>query len=221
VVVRVHAVYRAHVLASETPESFAGRWEDDAEDATRALVESAYAGDPELADYVRVFRGYRGQLRQYFRAQLVRNFERYPISWLSDPALYRYVRAMMEAGRIRALRGDLLGPTTVLGVGDAARKVGVPIRVAYLSNAEEWFAYDEDFRASFAALPRDERSVVLRTLTMHRLPRGDPTWHYQVESLDHFAAALADPAFRRIQEIVPQAQLDEDGLSRIAVEVPE
>ena len=72
---------------------------------------------------------------------------------------------MLAAGRIRPMVADLNGDRGVVGIAAAAQKLGVPIRLLYLSNAEEyWTRYSEGFRANLKALPFDERSQVVRTL---------------------------------------------------------
>ena len=128
---------------------------------------------------------------------------------------------MMKADRVRFLRGDLLGPTTVRGVAAAAERLGVPIRIAYLSNAEEFFRYTDDFRASFTALPADADSVVLRTTGLYRLPTSIGRWNYQVQPLRAFVAALADPEVRAFATIAFQAVGDaEAGTSVVGDVVP-
>jgi hypothetical protein len=222
VVVQVHRVYRALVLASVTPEEFVARWDADRRDEVLALLRAAYPEDPELPELERVYRQTQPQLTIYFHECLTRRRERYPTGWLADPALYRYVRGMMAEGRIRFLRGDLLGPTTVRGIGDTARSLGVPIRVVYLSNAEEWFRYDDAFRGSFRALPGDQSSVVLRTNERFKLPPADGKWNYQVQSLADFVARLADPAVGGVADFARTAEADEaDGTSRLGVSQPE
>jgi hypothetical protein len=221
VVVDVHRVYRALILASPTPEEFAARWGEGMQDDAFAILEAAHPPGETLDELKRIYGRTRKQLGTYFRECLQRRRERYPTSWLSDPALYRYVRAMMEADRVRFLRGDLLGPTTVRGVAETARKLGVSIRVAYLSNAEEFFRYNVAFRASFAALPADAESVVLRTTGLYRLPTAGDRWNYQVQPLAHFAAALADPETRAMAQFAFQAVADEEaGTSLVGDLVP-
>ncbi|MBN1771742.1 MAG: formylglycine-generating enzyme family protein [Deltaproteobacteria bacterium] len=222
VVVEVHRVYRALVLASADPEGFVACWDAEREEQTLALLAAAYPGDPELPALEEIYRRTQPLLTVYFHECLGRRRMRYPTGWLSDPALYRYVRRMMVEGRIRFLRGDLLGPTTVRGIGDAARRLGVPIRVVYLSNAEEWFRYDDAFRGSIAALPGDGTSVVLRTSERFELAPADGKWNYQVQSLADFVARLGDPGVAGLADFVRAAKVDEqEGSSRLGVSVPE
>ena len=222
VVVQVHRVYRALVLASADPEQFVARWDADRRDEVLALLDAAYPGDPELPELKLVYRRTQPLLAIYFHECLARRRERYPTGWLSDPATYRYVRAMMAEGRIRFLRGDLLGPTTVRGIGETARRLGVPLRVVYLSNAEEWFHYTAAFRESFSALPGDGSSVVLRTSERFELAPADGKWNYQVQALADFVARLADPAVTGLADFVRAAEVDDgQGTSRLGVRVPE
>jgi hypothetical protein len=65
--------------------------------------------------------------------------------------------------------------------------------VLYLSNAEEYFGYEGGFARNLAALPTDERSVVLRTFRDHRLPRptDEHAWHYNVQPVSDLRARIA------------------------------
>src|SRR5690606_20452462 len=106
-------------------------------------------------------------------------------------------------GRIRALRGNLKGPTTLYGIGEAARKMGVPIRVFYPSNAEEYKLfrpYGPQFTKNLRNLPVDDRSLVLRTISIQRgrLPWADGWkgvsrvgFHYNTQKLSLFQDWLA------------------------------
>ena len=64
----------------------------------------------------------------------------------------------MLAGRVRSLCADLTRHGAVADIGVAARRLGVALRVLYLSNAEEyWERLPQPFRDNLRALPVDER----------------------------------------------------------------
>ncbi|MGE3631495.1 MAG: hypothetical protein AB7P00_16425, partial [Sandaracinaceae bacterium] len=115
-------------------------------------------------------------------------------SFLSVPEHYAHVHGLAERGRIVARTADLRGPTTIRAMARAARREGVTYRVVYLSNAEEYFAYDEGFRQNLEALPADAQTVVLRTLRARRLPHppSDSAWHYDIQPLADLIARIRD-----------------------------
>ena len=105
-------------------------------------------------------------------------------SWLSDPALYARVRTLFTSGRVVARNGDVTADGALRASGRVARRLGVPVRVIYFSNAEQFFPLGAGYRENVEALPTDERTVVLRTFR----ERGGPyppgeRWHYLVQPI--------------------------------------
>lgn len=218
VVRHVHRMYAVLVPASPSPEALLARFDEGAEDETRALLERELAGDPEQRAVVRAYLRSRARFRAYLGRVSRLEREGAPTSWLSDPALYGRIRALFAAGRVIARTGDVGGTTTLRAVGEATRRLGLPVRVLYFSNAEQFFAYTGEFTTNFESLPTDERSIVLRTFRSPGAPypRRD-SWHYLVEGVTDFRERLA-LGYRRAAQIVNDAiatGLDPSGASRI------
>jgi len=102
------------------------------------------------------------------------------------------VRLLVQQGRIMAIKGNMLTDVALPGVAQAARRLGVPIRVYYPSNAEENWPLTGQYAANVLAFPFDERSVTLRTIFAARWPREltDGQWHYLVQGGLDFQASL-------------------------------
>lgn len=208
----VHRLYGVLIAASPTPAELVLRFQRPNEAATRALLERELGSDPAGAEIVRFFRRNRGRFDQYLQHVARLRQDGAPTSWLSDPELYARVRALFAEGRIIARPGDLTGPETLRGVGSAAARLRVPVRVLYLSNAEAFFPYTRRFQENVRALPADDRSVVLRTFRHPRAvyPRGD-TWHYLVQPMSDLVARF-ELGYRRARQI--QVDAIRAGLSR-------
>jgi hypothetical protein len=89
--------------------------------------------------------------------------------WLNDQEQYDYLKSLALNNRIRALRGDLNGDTTVQGIAAAAKQMGIPMRILYYSNAEEYFkGYKPPFKKSFSQMPVDGKSFVVRTISFNK-----------------------------------------------------
>ena len=220
VVTQAHRIFRALILASESPEAFLGRWERREAGTTTRLLEESCAGDADVRELVDLYLDAVPSVRSYFRRVAARNVEGYPSSWLADPALYRYVRRMFETDRIRIVKGDLLGETLLAGIVAAQERLGVPMRVVYLSNAEQYFLYDDSFRAAFRSMPYDAASVILRTVSRPHPVYPRNVWHYQVEPAAHFVEALATA--ERCSDLHDDAIFEpEGGLSLLAAVMPE
>ncbi len=223
----IHEIYRVLVQASSTPEELIARFAPENERETRALLERGLEDHPRAAAIVRHWQGRRSAWFPYLRrvSRLVRDGR--PFSWLADESMYRHVRSLFEGGRVFARNGDVTVAGTLRAVGRACRQVGIPVRVVYFSNAEQFFLYTSDFVENMDALPTDSRSVVVRTIRHRDTPvAADGRWHFVVQDFTDFEARLATGAYRRSFALTADLlsagppHLGRDGLSRMTSEVP-
>lgn len=194
----VHEIYRVLVSASETPEALIARFAEENEAETRQLLEESLAEHPQAAQIVRHFASRREPWFHYLRRVrgLVRDGQ--PFSWLGRPELYEHVRALHRSGRIVSRNGDLTASGTVQAVGDAARRMGLTVRIVYFSNAEQFFPYSGSFIGNMKALPTDERSIVVRTIRQRGIEIAeDGRWHYMVHAFPDFLERLDSGAYPR------------------------
>lgn len=221
----MHDIYQVLVPRSETADALIAHFEETQERATRTLLEEAYEGAQERR-VVRVFRRIRGEMHRYLGRVKERSRAGQPGSWLADPALYAHVRQLFVNGRVFARTGDVTGTTTLRSVGQTLRELGVPVRIVYFSNAEQFFAYTPDFRANMEALPTDGRTLVVRTIRHARIPNADDDrWHYVVQDFVDFGERLALGVYGRstiLLEDLAQAGAPfiGDGVSHMTTELP-
>ncbi|MCA9692943.1 MAG: hypothetical protein R3A51_11850 [Nannocystaceae bacterium] len=197
-VVAIHAVYKIFFQEAETPEAFLTFWTKDGRDAGKAALARHLEGDA-LKAQTRLYLRYRGWIHRrlaYLKRQLA---EAEVTSFLTDLESYQHIQAMLAAGRIRPMVADLNGDRGVVGIAAAAQKLGVPIRLLYLSNAEEyWTRYSEGFRANLKALPFDERSQVVRTLLTWA---KNQDYVYNAQGAQNFLEWLAHPDIKNVYDI--------------------
>ena len=200
-VVHLHRAYMALIAASEDPEVFLGRFGAGTavRAETRALLEAGLSdmSERDRAAALAFIDENREALREYL--QTVRNTKRgeQGVTWLADPALYQYMRRMVAGGRLRPINGNLAGTKAMATIAAGARALGKPVKLLYLSNAEEYLHYTPDFVANVRALPAEAGSVVLRTIHdrfegWEACGDGDRRWNYQVQPLLDFQARLGD-----------------------------
>ncbi len=198
-VVKLHKLYAALLVATETPQSFVLLFEKKG----APLVDAALASmDPRLRKQLLVlYTQYREDLLAHLRDEISQSH-----TWLGDGEKYAYMRKMAQKGLIVPRLGDLNGPRTVMQIAEAAKSAKLPVRVVYFSNAESWFSYGEGFRRNFSALPFDERTSVIRTIKSNLLPyvRGD-VWHYTMQRGPHFVSKLTERGYSSIDQVMLDA----------------
>lgn len=197
-VVRLHRVYEALIEASEDPETLLQRWHEDSREESVALLEQAFA-DLDEEDRKRLIRQYKASretVYRHLRIVIRRTRGGQATSWLSNPDLYAHIRTLYQRDRVRMMGGDLTGSSALKAAGDAAKALELPVKVLYLSNAEEYFKYVETYRENVRNLPVEDDSVVLRTIYSKEWVHADNLWGYQVQRLTDFQARLTDLSYR-------------------------
>ncbi len=204
-VMRVHAMYRVLIEAAETPRELLAFFEPESAQRVSTLLAAA----PEGATLRRMYRNNRDLFRWRLVTVQRKLAKRGVASWLDDDEMYGFVRQMVVNERVRPMRVNLLDQAGMRGIADAAAALEVPIRVVYLSNAEEyWREYAAQFRDNLVGLPHDERTVLLRTTLVWSTNKD---YIYGAQQLDNFLAWLADPAVKSIEDLVGKKPKAERG----------
>lgn len=200
----IHLIHRAFLLKSKTSDSFMKKWSNSKVRSSVALLNKTYKSHKNRRRIVRIFRRFQRRMYRHMVSRYKgRLGKKYP-NWLNRPSSYRYIRQMYQQDRIRVLFGNLLGNVTLRAIGKAAKKVNIPIRVVYLSNAEEWFFYRKSFRRNIRSLPMDKKSVIIRTMWEKNFqPRASDDWQYNVQSGLHFQEMLKSRKNRAVYSLSP------------------
>jgi len=170
VVVAANKIHTAFLKRLATPEEHRAMW-DKKKSAAAAdkIFDEEFAGNPELPFIKESYRKASPYLMITF-GFLDKLTKKRPYKfWLNDQEQYNYLKKLAQGNRIRALKGDLNGEITVQGIAAAAKQMGVPMRILYYSNAEEYFrGYKPNFKKAFSQMPVDERSLVVRTISFDK-----------------------------------------------------
>ncbi|MEM9192515.1 MAG: hypothetical protein AAGF12_25295 [Myxococcota bacterium] len=194
----VHEVYSVLVQASETPEALLARFSAAEERRSLALLREGLSDHPERQQILNHWESRRGAWHSYLRrvARLERNGQ--PFSWLASSEMYNYTRNLFRNGRVIARNGDVTSPTTMRPVAQAAEELGVPIRLVYFSNAEQFFPYTDAFKENMRQLGTDEESIVVRTIRHRSIEIArDGRWHYMIHDFADFQSRLDTGAYDR------------------------
>jgi hypothetical protein len=194
-IVDLHRVYRVIFLAAETPEEFLRLWQLKSRPEVRRLIKEGYSDKKERNGALGAFATARWPVERRL-LRVVEQMKKAALpSFLTDAAEYAHVRRLYQEGKVFMVRGDLTAKRTMRAVGQAATQAGMKVGVLYLSNAEQYFPYDAQYRANIRGLPFSENTVVLRTSGERGVKRVKGTYyHYNTQPGPNFAAWLASEA---------------------------
>jgi hypothetical protein len=106
---------------------------------------------------------------------------------------------------MRAMRGNMLDSHAMISIGDAAKKLKVPMRIYYPSNAPEFWPFSEQYRKNVRNFPFDDDSIVAQTISGISLKTGfgqTGYWHYNVQYGKEQQALLALPGYTREKQLL-------------------
>lgn len=207
-VVAVHRLHQTFLAAAAGPDAYLALWHKDGRRDALAALRAAHPDDPALLD---LYRDHRARIHKRLEELRAETQTAGVPSYLADADDYAHVRRLVLAGRVQALAADLTRSGAVAGIGVAARRLGVALRVLYLSNAEEyWERLPQPFRDNLRGLPVDERSLVLRTLLTWEKNRD---YFYNAQPARNYRRWLAIPDLRSIYDIIHRRRVvaDEHG----------
>lgn len=197
-VIEVHELYRLFFAAAQTPEQMVALWDKPAREEALAIIEAAHQGR-RAKSLRRWYLGYRGWIHRRL-ATLTRTMKKAKVpTYLTDQEHYDYIRQMLEQRRIRPMVVNLHESKGLRGIAEASKELGVPIRLVYLSNAEEyWPRYPKQYRKNMAAMPFDDDAILLRTLLIWKV---NTDYRYNVQRVDSYLEWLAQPYIDDVYDI--------------------
>ena len=215
-----HFAYRAFFLASDDIDTFLSYWRDT--EAAEALFRVTYAEHEDLDDIIFVYgEAHRGISRRLRRLRGIQEDADIP-SFVSDEEMYTFVRGLVQSDRVRPMIGNLLDDEALLANAEVGRQLDVPIRVYYLSNAEDYWDYPDQFRANMWGSHFDAASLIIRTDAKKR-SNGDyaycmqPALNFQAWLREDYVEEIGDVWHRervRDETHIPVRFLDEAPFDR-------
>jgi hypothetical protein len=176
-VVDLHMIYKVVFISAKTPSQFMTLFQPSQKSKLKGLIKSAYPDAKRYERYVRVLGFSLKTVANRFK-RVKRHYERLKLPvFLTDQASYDFIRKMHQEDRVVPVRGDLTKDKAMQSIAAAARKANLTVRGVYLSNAEQYFPYRQQYRDNFLGMPFDDQSVILRTI-----PDGKKGYYYYTQS---------------------------------------
>lgn len=132
-------------------------------------------------------------------------------SYLADENDFQFVKALEARDRVIPVVGDLAGPHAVRAVAGYLEARGIPVSAVYTSNVEFYLWGDGTFGGfgdNMAALPRDARSVIIRSYFgrgfRREHPLNEPGYYSTqlLQPLEGFVRTHAASGYRSYWELV-------------------
>ena len=177
IVVAANKIHIAFLKEAKTPYEFRRLWAKDSKEAAFDIIQKEYGSQPDHEFIQKAWKVAGHFLRKRMKLLDFLTRKRQYKIWLNSIKDYNYLRSLALSNRIRSLRGDLTGNIAVRNIAQTAKKMQIVVRIAYFSNAEEYFKYYDDkdkllrgysntFRESWRLMPFDAQSVILRTVSI-------------------------------------------------------
>ena len=132
-------------------------------------------------------------------------------SYLASETDFQFLKDLQRRNLVIPVTGDLAGSHALASIGRLIAERGLRVSAFYTSNVEDYLLRDgsfADYSRTVVGLPRDERSVIIRSYFGGGYPGSHPqaaAGYYStqlLQRLDTFAAAIAAGGYRSYRELV-------------------
>ena len=127
----------------------------------------------------------------------------YP-TFMNTPEIYDYVRGMILSGRLRVVQANLLDSVGMNSIADAMKQLGAELQTLYLSNAEQYWSYPDQFKTNMLSLPFAENGIVMRTRATY--PRNSD-YRYSIQPANIFRIWMARDKTRAVKPMTKHVSI--------------
>jgi len=199
-VLALHKMYFVLVKECEKPQCVIDLLDRKKTDEVYEKAKAMF--DEPTARFIKaIHKGSGSHILKNHRARIKQGLDKGGKFWLTDDAMYTRWRTLVMAGRVKTYPGDLTKGVTMTQIAAALKQLNIPLRVLYFSNAEEFWKYPKAFRDAIAAMPFDEKSVVLRSITLGEEFKIGWLFHYTIQAAADFVAWMKVPGSFSIKAI--------------------
>lgn len=191
-VVSMHLVYMAFFDRCDDAACIAALFSNVQE--ANDILDAYYESNAQLKQIKTVYRRGRQNIARRLRSftsMEERNF-------MNDEDTFRYLQNMIRGGRIVTIQLNLLGDKAFKSIANALNALDAKVMTLYLSNAEQYWSYNKQFKANINILPYHDKAFIMRT-TATKPQNGD--YRYSIQPLTVFKAWLEHPRGSNVRRV--------------------
>ncbi len=199
-VIVIHRMYMAFWLACEDSACLHHYFDD--RDAGLAFLESE-AGVAAQLNTKAVNKIYRTTQRSI--ARQLKRLEKMPVkTFMNDAESFNYIRNLIRQERLRTFQANLLGDRAFASLASTLRELGASVTTLYLSNAEQYWGYSEQFKKNIIELPASDNALILRTSATYPI---NTDYRYSIQPMKVFKAWLSHPEGKTVRQVTKRVRV--------------
>ena len=123
---------------------------------------------------------------------------------MNTPEIYNYIRDLVLGGRLQVVQANLLESGSIESIANAMNQLGATLQALYLSNAEQYWNYSDQFKKNMLALPFAKDGIVMRTRATY--PRNSD-YRYSIQPASIFQIWMAHPKTRAVKPMTKHVSI--------------
>ncbi len=212
VIVRLHMNIKALVKMATNRQEFIRFFAPGRSEEVHRILAREYPGHPDMDGLKGVYDKFREKLYEHYQSIAIPDAAFGDYGWLRNDSAYQYIRTMFLQDRIVIIPGDMLKDKTMRSIAAAARKINIPIRIYYPSDAEEHYVFNDSYKKNVTSLPFDDASIAIRSIWQDvsagfgvkfpgwHQPTPGIYWHYVIHGAPAYQKKIVLPDYRTVDD---------------------
>lgn len=117
---------------------------------------------------------------------------------MNTPDIYNNIRSLALGGRLRIVQANLLDTHGIQAIASVMNELNAQLDTLYLSNAEQYWNYSDEFKANMLSLPFAEDGIIMRTWATYPL-NGD--YRYSTQRASTFKSWMSSHKTKSVKQM--------------------
>lgn len=117
---------------------------------------------------------------------------------MNNPDIYNNIRTLALAGRLQIVQANLLASQGIQSIANTLNALGATLDTLYLSNAEQYWNYSNQFKSNMLSLPFAEDAIIMRTRATYP-HNGD--YRYSIQNASIFKSWMSSHKTKSVKQM--------------------